>query len=354
MEFKHYALAATVLLAAGQTQAKLAGHNVILVHGFQPGNLTHAPADDAEIVQNGHDYWSSFWHQRADARFDWSSTERVEGETAVRLYNKAVELSQSGFCQQGCVLVTHSTGDLVTRYFLEHQEDWLSGNGYQPLNILTVIDFAGAGGGTELADAAVSVANSDSWYTYPMRAAVEAWIGGELSPERLGVLNDLQPTVARNLATTPNRIPRLRFAGAGNEYYGVTGAFITGTDDGVVPTHSSCGAVQPLAYDSCSANVTFSGKQESVSAPNAFYYNHFPVLMGENIHHGGTINDSQIDGLLTFVKNNFSAGLNVDFDTYTEEKLAWWQLWGEGDTYQYVRGSDTRTMSETVYVTLNQ
>ena len=112
--------------------------------------------------------------------------------------------------------------------------------------------------------------------------------------------------------------------------------------------------MQPAAYDSCSPTVAFSGKQESVSAPDSFYHNHYPVLMGENTHHGGTINDKQIDGLLTFVKNNFLAGLNVDFDTYTEEKLAWWQWWGEGDMYQYVRHSDTRTMSETVYSTLNQ
>jgi len=60
------------------------------------------------------------------------------------MYDQAVVMSQNGLCSNGCVIVTHSTGDLTTRYFLAHQEDWLAAAG-----ITAVLDFAGAGGGTE-------------------------------------------------------------------------------------------------------------------------------------------------------------------------------------------------------------
>jgi len=354
MDIKQLALVGTMLLAATPALATLAGHNVILVHGFQAADLISSPTSDAQIEQNGYNAWSQYWNQRAEARFDWPATERVEGGIAVRMYNKAVALSESGFCQNGCVMVTHSTGDLVVRYFLEHQEDWLSSAGYQPLNILAVLDFAGAGGGTELANAAVSVANNTSWYSDPLRIAVEAWIGDKLNAAWLGVVNDLQPTVARNLATTPNSVPRLRFTGAGCAYLGVTAPFISGKDDGVVPPHSSCGSSKAGAYDSCSSSVAFNGKQTKVLAPDSFYYNHYPVLMGEEINHSETIGDSQVDGSLTFVNNDFLAGLKVEFSTYTKVVKAWWKPWSSGDTYQYVSDSDTRTMSEAVYTSLNQ
>lgn len=55
---------------AASSQAQLAGHNVILVHGFQPENVLNQPASSNEIVQNGQDYWSDYWNARAEARLD--------------------------------------------------------------------------------------------------------------------------------------------------------------------------------------------------------------------------------------------------------------------------------------------
>ena len=333
---------------AATSQAQLAGHNVILVHGFQADNILNQPASSAEIVQNGESYWSEYWNTHADARLDWDSSERIEGGTAQRLYDDAVTLSLSGLCSTGCVLVTHSTGDLVARYFVENQADWLEANGYQPLNILTSLDFAGAGGGTEIADTVVSVVTSNNAASSLAVSAVEWFMGGTLdSNDDLGVLYDLQPANARNLATASSTIPRLRFAGAGNDYYGLTGGFITGTDDGVVPTHSSCGAVSPKAYDSCSKNVEFDGEKDKgdVNGPSNLFYNHFAVLMGDDTHHNGTIGTQ--DGVqLTYVDNNFDAGgIDVDFDTKTYD--GWFA------DYLYVKNSKGSTMSEKVYETLN-
>jgi hypothetical protein len=360
MKLKQLSLACTMLLATTPGLAAIAGHNVILVHGFQPTNLIIRPKTDDKIAMNGYNYWSQYWNQRAEARLDWSSAERVEGGIAKQIYNKAVTLSQSGLCQDGCVMVTHSTGDLVARYFLEHQEEWLTSAGYQPLNVLAVLDFAGAGGGTELANAAVSAFNAGlkkttttTSSTSRLWAAVTAWLGKNFDASKiLGVVNDLQPTVARNLGTTPSSIPHLRFAGSGSEFLGITSFFISGTDDGVVPSHSSCGSSKVDTYKSCSPNVAFNGKLTSVKAPDDFYQNYYPVLMGERTTHNGTVNEKEKGSLMTFANNKFLAGLDVEFDTYTEEVKTWWKLFG-GDTYQFVRDSDKRTMSEAVFDALN-
>ena len=348
MKFKTLLSSLVLTGLAASSQAQLAGHNVILVHGFQPDNVLNQPASSNEIVQNGQDYWSDYWNSRAEARLDWDSSERIEGATAERLYNDAVNLSLSGLCNDGCVLVTHSTGDLVARYFLENQADWLAANGYTPLNILTSLDFAGAGGGTEIADTVVSIVTSNNAASSLAVTAVEWLMGGTLeSDQDLGVLYDLQPAAARNLATSPSSVPRLRFAGAGNAYFGITGGFITGTDDGVVPTHSSCGAVDPKAYDSCSKNVEFNGKIKNgnANAPSALFTNHFAVLMGDKTHHNGTIGD-QTGVQLTYVDNNFNAGgINVDFSTKYYD--GWFA------DYLYVTNSKGSTMSEKVYETLN-
>ena len=68
---------------AATSQAQLAGHNVILVHGFQADNILNQPASSAEIVQNGESYWSEYWNTYADARLDWDSSERIEGGTCL-------------------------------------------------------------------------------------------------------------------------------------------------------------------------------------------------------------------------------------------------------------------------------
>ncbi len=340
-------------LFAGTAQAQLAGHNVILVHGFQQEDLANPPANLQEVKNAGEDYWRTFWLSRAEARIDWGSDGRVEGGIAQQAYEQMRQISQQGLCNDYCIVVSHSTGDLVTRYLLENQARWLQSEGLQPLKILAALDYSGAGGGTELANLALSLAYNDSWYNWPLRAAVEAFTGIEPEPGKLGVVNDLQTNAARNLAVSPNSIPRLRFVAGGSSYGGITKPFIAGTDDGVVPTHSACGATSAAGIDSCSSSISLAGKVTSQNGPGALYYNHYPVLMNEGVTHSGVLGSETGNISVPVVNNTTLNGLQVDFASRTYNKRAWWQWWGSGDRYIEVPGSDQTDMSNLVYTTLN-
>lgn len=342
-------IASAGMLAALPANAQLAGKNVIAVHGFQPGNLTSGNLSQQQVDQNGESYWSDFWLQHAEARIDWDSNDKIEGETAQRIYDKISEFSRSGLCDQGCVIVTHSTGDLVTRYMLENQDHWLQSQGLEPLNILTVLDFAGAGGGTELADTAYQVANNNSWYMWPLKEAVEAFMGFEVQASNMGVLYNLQPNVARNTATSATDVPRLRMVGAGSAYGGLTKPFITGSDDAVVPLHSACGASSAGAYDSCLSNLAMDGEVTGQSAPSGFYTNHYPLVMAEGANHSATINNDT-GNVMTASTSSFSAGgLTMNVSLQTKEEKAWWQMWGSGDKYTTISNSKNQAMSSLVF-----
>ena len=347
-------LAAAAMTLALPAAAQLAGKNVILVHGFQYTDLTNPPTSLQQVEQNGYAYWQAFWDAHADARIDWASNLRVEGGIAQEVFTQLKQISQQGLCNNGCVFVTHSTGDLVTRYLLENQAHWLQSVGLQPLKVLTVIDFAGAGGGTELANLAMDIAYSDSWTDDAAKLAVMAFTGVYPTPTNMGVVNDLQTTTARNIAVSPTSIPHLRFVGGGSEYGGITSPFISGTDDGVVPLHSACGSATVGAYDSCVNYVDLTGFRTSVSAPGSLYYNYFPVLMSDGINHSEMI-DNTTGNSMTYADNNFTAGgIAVDFSTYTYQYRPWWKFWGDPYTYQNVTNAENYSMSGIVYQTLNQ
>jgi len=347
------AAAITGSLFAGPASAQLAGHNVILVHGFQQQDLSAPPANLQEVKNAGEDYWRTFWLSRSDARIDWGSDGRVEGAIAQQAYQQLRSISQQGLCSDYCIVVSHSTGDLVTRYLLENQARWLQSAGLQPLKILASLDFSGAGGGTELADLALSLAYNDSWYNWPLKQAVRAFTGINPQPGNLGVVDDLQTNAARNLAVSPNNIPRLRFVAGGSSYGGVTKPFISGTDDGVVPTHSACGATTSQGIDSCSSSLSLAGKVSSQNGPSALYFNHYPVLMNEGASHSGVLG-SEIGNISVPVVNNRTLnGLQVDFASRSYNKRPWWQWWGSGDRYVEVPNSNQTDMSTLVYNTLN-
>src|SRR5690606_19786392 len=144
----------------------------------------------------------------------------------------------------------------------------------------------GAGGGTELADLAVSVAYNDSWYNWPVKAAVKAFTGIDPQPGKLGVVNDLQTNVARNLAVSPNAIPRLRFVGGGSFYGGITKPLAEGNAHGAMPTHAAWCASSAQGSDSCSNRMSMAAKLTGQSGPSRLYYNHYPSLMSEGANHG--------------------------------------------------------------------
>jgi hypothetical protein len=319
-------------------------HKIVLIHGFQPGQLFSQP----DVTGDGESYWSGYWASRADERIDWPSTERVEGKIATDyVWPKLKSMSQSGLCNSGCIFVTHSTGDLVARYIIENQETWLQNAGYAPLNIVATYDIAGAGGGSELADLAVSFAQGTEDWTFLTEMALEAFLGGDLT-DNLGVLYDLKVNNARQLAPSPDaRVPRLRFVGDASEYLGATSPFIQGNDDGVVGTHSACGGNRQANFGSCSRNVALNGKIENQGdAVSGFMSYHYPMLMGSDYSHGGILEDSR-KGMVTAVYSGvyFNDGSAFNFNTYTQESGWWW--WKSN--YLYVENSSSRSLSRLIY-----
>ena len=319
-------------------------HKIVLIHGFQPQQLIF----DGDVTASGQNYWQVYLNNLSDARIDWPSYERIEGKIASDyVWPKLKAFSESNFCDPGCIFVTHSTGDLVARYIIDNQKTWLENASLAPLNIVATFDIAGAGGGSELADLAVSVAQSTESWTFIIEAALEAWLGGDLSDE-MGVLHDLKVNNARQLAPFPDaRIPRLRFVGDASEYLGVTSPFIKGHDDGVVGSHSSCGGNQQGVYGSCSAQVAFNGKLKyQNNAVSGFMPYHYPMLMGKNYSHGSLL-EPEYAGKVTAASSlqHLLSGQSVQFDTYI--KITGWWLWKSN--YLYVENSDHDSMSTLIY-----
>ena len=319
-------------------------YKIVLIHGFQPQQLIV----DGDVTDSGQKYWQGYWDNLSDARIDWPSYERIEGKIATDyLWPKLKSFSETDFCSPGCIFVTHSTGDLIARYIIDNQEIWLENDGLLPLKIVATIDIAAAGGGSELADLAVSVAQSTESWSFIIEAALEAWLGGQLSDE-MGVLHDLKVNNARQLAPLPDaRIPRLRFVGDASEYLGVTSLFIQGHDDGVVGSHSSCGGNRQGHYGSCSANIAFNGKiSNQGNAVSGFMPYHYPMLMGKNYSHGSLLEHKQ-EGKVTAVNSqkNILSGESIHFDTYTQT-TGWW-LWKSD--YLYVQNSNDDSMSTLIY-----
>ncbi len=339
-------LAIVAVLACANVQAKLAGKNVVLVHGFQPSQLQSQP-NIAEQQSDANAYWSAYWGNRAEANIYWSSTERIAGGIKDSVRNQILALEAQGTCSAGCVFVTHSTGDLVVRDALTRLNQW--GINPNQFRVLAVLDFAGAGGGTELADIAVSIAQGSGFINSIQKGAISLFLGFSPTPDRIGVLNDLRPGTARQIATANNSYPRLRFVGTGSEFLSATKPFISGSDDSVVPLHSACGAPSRASYDSCSRSVQVNGVLRSVSAaPSSLRFNHFAILMGEGTNHSEAISTAR-SGNFTTVTNNATLGsLAVDFATRTSRK--WWAFWRK---VRHVRDGDRKSMSANVYDTLN-
>ncbi|WP_064608302.1 hypothetical protein [Photobacterium sp. J15] len=323
--------------------AAIGEHPIILIHGFQPGQLQSKP-DSKAVEQNGADYWRDFWLAKADDRIDWPSQERIAGKISTDyVWPKLQELSRNKTCANGCIFVTHSTGDLVARYVLDNQANWLENAGMAQLNIVATFDFAGAGGGSELGDLAVGVAEGSGWMNAALTSAIKLWLGEIPDSNNTGVLNDLKVANARQLAPMPDgRIPRIRFTGDGSDYFKLTGGFLPGHDDGVVASHSSCGASVAGDFSSCSVSVDYDGKLGTqAKGVSDFMPDHFPLLMGDGYSHSGLIKSAH-SGQVTAANQQalLTDGTRLNVNT-TDEKY-----WLTGNYYRYVDGSDNQTMSQ--------
>ncbi len=375
------------------SQAQMAGYDVLLVHGFQMDQLANQPANDQAVFSAAETYWADrYWGDKYEGLLAWDSSSRLEGSNGIAVEAAdwlAHYVKNEGRCISAnpCVLVTHSTGDLVVRYLLANKESLLDGKlsdaQIADIDVVAVLDFAGAGGGTELASAAVTLHSGASSALsavdtmiklvsgWSLKDALNSWIGLDVTnANTLGVMNDLQPSTARNLATSSiNATPRLRFVGTGDYagYGWLTNMVIQGEGDSTVPLHSACGSATTGAYKSCAKNVSIEGESVSVAAPSKLWDYHYPTLMGEDVDHSEVISNKTGQDLvyLSTVPGNNANGLNTQFDTYTETKTVkfkvtsknWWKIWTWWDTtyyyYEKVQGTDNRSMSGVVFDTMN-
>ncbi len=344
MKTKVFLLVASLLFSV-TGHAKLAGKNVVLVHGFQAGDLSNPP-NISKQQQNANSYWNSYWGSRAEAKLYWSSASRVTGGIKDSIRTQIKQLEANRTCASGCVFVTHSTGDLVLRDALTRLGQWgVNSNNFR---VLAVLDFAGAGGGTEIADVAFNVANGSGIINSVQKGAVNLFLGFTPTTSAIGVLNDLRPTIARSTAISSNATPRLRFVGAGDQYLRVTKGFIKGYDDSVVPFHSACGSRSAGDYESCNRGIRTNGQLKSSRAPSSLYASHYPILMGDDTDHSEAINSSRSGDFATVVNDRTFNGIRADFNDYTERK--WWSWWTK---VRLVRNGSNKSMSANVYDTLN-
>ncbi len=349
-------MAGLVLSAAAMTSFAAIGNlKVVLVHGFQAEDLNDSHRSQKTSQYGSYDnylkyraenvYWTGPWRAKADAIIWWDSKERITDGIATDVKNQIAALANnSNFKGKPILLVTHSTGDLVARHALKRLGAW--GISTSNFKVLAVMDFAGAGGGTEIADIANDVANGSGWVNSAQKAAINAFMGFTPQPGKLGVLTDLRPTNARAIDSGSSAYPRFRFVGTGWEYAGLTKPFLKGMDDSVVPLHSACMASTIGEYDSCSKTIANNGVITSVSkAPGAIWSNYFPILMGEKTHHGGTIGSQTGSEIATVNSSNTITKNNVKLTFATTTKTYWWS---GGKQVRWVNSGSSKKMSDVV------
>jgi hypothetical protein len=128
----------------------------------------------------------------------------------------------------------------------------------------------------------------------------------------------------------------VRFVAGGSDYLGATSAFLPGSDDGVVASHSACGAATAGSFGSCNSQIALDGKVSGQSdAVRAFLPNHFPLLMAADYSHSATIGNSA-KGLFSPAATSVRYG-NAVLQLQTFERQRGWPF---RSTYRYVTGSE--------------
>ncbi len=337
--------------------ANIGGKNVILIHGFSPFHLLSPPSDNG--AADAQQYWQNinpaFLRQGSGASniIHWPSHKRLTGSGGViSIVQPQIQaLLDENYCANQCIIVTHSTGDLVARFLLKNKNSIFGSTQAAKLKVAAVVDLAGAGGGTELANFGVGVANGVNYGSSVISAVLE-YAGFNFSfGLNVGILTDLQTSVARNHATNGfPAIPHLRVAGSGDEVYGfATHPIISGADDSVVPMHSACGAAYASGYDSCSRDTRTDGKVTTVSnAPSRsqLYDYHYPIIMSDDLAHNEMQsnvtgnNMTSIRSLESAYKNSnvYNQAINID----DVERREWWDWWAK---YRYINGATSRSVS---------
>jgi hypothetical protein len=395
--FKHgarYFIRSLMLLSlsfAGAAHAKLGGHNVVFIHGFQPDHLASRPTYEEAQFQLDEDgnikidpvtgYPVSVDRgllpdSIVDARLNWRAQNRIEkdgGLIAKDLFQRALELqTQQSICVDSCILIVESAGDLVGRHFIENQADWFEAAGVPPFNILATIDFVGAGGGTELASFGVFF-GQDFIITPAIGDIITTLaIGWQDFSDDGGVVEDLAVSTARNIATDYNAhgMPRFRISVNGpvlardQLIVGGTiidealGLLMRGANDGVIPAHSSCGSQKPEILESCSNEIGYDGHIGHHNGPGSreflwqhrsnLFPNYYPIIMSN--HYGHLNSSGPHRGSSSPVMNNFSVdGFAIEMDVHKKEQF---RLFRENKKWEYIEGTQNGASIPDVLVNL--
>lgn len=411
-------------LCAGAMSASagpLAGKNIILVQGFQLQHVFVSRTHD-DGKRFAYNYWNKFdlynngngaikttnptgitlldqnlptlattndqafnvydtskqpvYYSDANAKIlHFDSTYRLEGSNGIgkTVAGQLNDLfaADPNYCTstQGCIVITHSTGDLVMQYIEDNKATLLNSNARNAFDVTTYIDLAGARGGTEGATLLYHLANfldglaSNTVLDPSKQDEVDdanTWINFFLGTNNVeymapgkhfesGVLYNLQTGPARNTGlNNPDNIPHLRVASAGDEPYGfVTHLFIKGHDDSVVPLHSACGSLYDHAYNSCVWNRKLDGETTwFADAPGAYFTNHFPFIQSETLRHNGHQWDDTGHHMTPLMSNgNFKDDVDIDF-----EKVTQWDIFL--NKYIRVKNGHNKTVAQVLIDTI--
>lgn len=257
---------------------------VITLHGYS--NIFENDSPGSELFAA---FYFSYWRSKAFAGLEvvdipWDSTKRIDSQMdfIVERYLQAID---DGVCDNGCLLVTHSTGGLVSDMLLSAAYDSKgTSNDYGVIWDKTIVamNVASATGGVNLANLLGDVAiDGIACYTVVTKEILRLLFPfiecGK--PDTLGAGYDLRPSVARSINDADNtRTPHLMVVGGGDMVGGLVKPFLKGKSDGLVAMHSSCGGNQFKSYDSCVNYQGVDGGLASQSAPSGFYRNHYPFI----------------------------------------------------------------------------
>ncbi len=167
------------------------------------------------------------------------------------------------FCANGCIVIGHSTGPLITSSAMGLAQSGHFGPGGKEIarHIVAHVSFDGAISGSRIASAAMAVASLGA----PVAAAsnvlcpiVDALFGlnsacnADLSFVKHSILRDLMPVIAQGVwgrEVDRSPVPTVTVAGGhptGNQAGGLTQFILPGVDDGVVTMNSACGNPNPV------------------------------------------------------------------------------------------------------------
>lgn len=397
--------------AVGASAGQLAGKNIILVQGFQLQHIFMSRTHD-EGKRFGYNYWNRFglynngngaikvarptgitlldqnvpflsdasgksfhmydtskqpvYYNDANAKIlHFDSTYRLEEPNGqgngVKIARQLNELfaRDPNYCKRtnGCIVVTHSTGDLVMQYLEDNKRSLLNANARNAFDVITYIDLAGARGGTEGAVVLfelVNAVNKAVYYDKSTLTMVNSWLNLFFGTNRhayvvlntkieSGILYNLQPKVAKNTGlNNPDQVPHLRVASAGNEPYGfLTKLVIKGESDSVVPLHSACGSTIAKYYNSCVKNRRLDGQVVSNAIapdPKDLHRHHYPFIQSKTLRHNGHQWDDKGNKMTPLRTAGNFGDINIDVDAASH--TSWFKK------YILIKDADKKTLAQ--------